>query len=326
MSAPSSPFPFDDHDVDLKNPWLAAGLALVLPGLGHLYQGRNFKAGVYCVCILGLFFTGQALGEWKVVYLANSESSGRLSVGRRVEIVGRLLQGYGAQFPVGVVAWPAIWQSQRYSDPLNSDDEVRIDAPISAPFEGGIWINSAHQGPVMLAPLAGTIRLEKKGRAVVGRFEGTSIDGREVSLKVRVVELGRQVGASELRPIVAGLPNIPNWPDWLESSELRIPPEAQPYISGGIERPFWNWYQVPLGKAGVDRLITKLGANAEIAWVFTWIAGLLNILAIWDAFDGPAYGIGTERELNRSRRGKDKTNGETDADSAPAPAPAGQAV
>src|SRR5690606_16735778 len=45
--------------VDLKNPMLAAGLALLVPGLGHAYQGRNFKAAIFFVCILGLFFTGQ---------------------------------------------------------------------------------------------------------------------------------------------------------------------------------------------------------------------------------------------------------------------------
>ena len=28
--------------------------------------------------------------------------------------------------------------------------------------------------------------------------------------------------------------------------------------------------------------------------MFTWIAGLLNLMAIWDAYDGPAYGYGDE--------------------------------
>lgn len=308
MSASSSVATFGDQDVNLKNPWLAAGLALLLPGLGHLYQGRNFKAGVYCICILGLFFTGQALGEWKVVYLANGESSGRLSVGRRVEIVGRLLQGYGAQFPVGAMAWPAIVQSRRYNDRLNTADDVQIDAPLSAAFEGGIWIDSAHQGEVMVVPLTGTVQLKKQGRAVVGQFAGTTPEGHATSLDFHVVELARPIAANEMRKVVGGLAEIPQWFEIPEG--LRIMPGSVPYFRGGIERPFWDWYQVPLGKDGVDRLIADLGANAEIAWVFTWIAGLLNILAIWDAFDGPAYGIGTARESKRSQRDKGEGKGE----------------
>lgn len=324
MSAPSSFTAYGDEDVNLKNPWLAAGLALLLPGLGHLYQGRNFKAGVYCVCILGLFFTGQALGEWKVVYLANGESSGRLSVGRRVEIVGRLLQGYGAQFPVGAVAWPAIVQSRRYNDRLNADDDVHIDVPLSAPFEGGIWVDSAHQGEMMVVPLTGTVALKRRGRAVIGQFEGTTKEGREASLAFHVFELGRPIAARELRPVEGKLTEIPNWIEMPE--DVRAMPGAMPYLKGGIERPFWDWYQVPLGNDGVDRLISELGANAEIAWVFTWIAGLLNILAIWDAFDGPAYGIGTERESKRGERDKGEEKGKKKRGSAREAEPAGQAV
>ena len=54
--------------VDLKNKWLAAVLAFLVPGLGHAYQRRRFKAVIYFSCVLGMFFTGMTLGEWKVVY------------------------------------------------------------------------------------------------------------------------------------------------------------------------------------------------------------------------------------------------------------------
>ncbi|MFN9825440.1 MAG: hypothetical protein ACK58J_14935, partial [Planctomyces sp.] len=32
----------------------------------------------------------------------------------------------------------------------------------------------------------------------------------------------------------------------------------------------------------------------DVAAVLTWIAGLLNLMAIWDAAQGPAYGYGDE--------------------------------
>ena len=38
----------------------------------------------------------------------------------------------------------------------------------------------------------------------------------------------------------------------------------------------------------------RLGRSYEIALLFTWVAGLLNLLAIWDAYEGPAYGYGDE--------------------------------
>jgi hypothetical protein len=54
--------------VPLKNRALAALLAFLVPGLGHAYQGRYGKAILYAVCILGLFFVGMALGDWKILY------------------------------------------------------------------------------------------------------------------------------------------------------------------------------------------------------------------------------------------------------------------
>lgn len=90
------------NQVDLKNARLAALLAWLVPGLGHLYQGRRGKAFLYFVCILGLFFTGMVMGEWKIVYwrwvnpLHSSEDF-------RI--------WYPAQFWVGLVTFPAVIQA-----------------------------------------------------------------------------------------------------------------------------------------------------------------------------------------------------------------------
>jgi len=55
-------------DVELRDPWLAAFLAWVVPGLGHLYQRRTAKGLLFLVCILGTFFFGLYLGDGHVVY------------------------------------------------------------------------------------------------------------------------------------------------------------------------------------------------------------------------------------------------------------------
>ena len=47
----------------LKNPFLAAFLAWLVPGLGHWYQGRKAKAGLFFVCIMSVFLFGCYLGS-----------------------------------------------------------------------------------------------------------------------------------------------------------------------------------------------------------------------------------------------------------------------
>ncbi|MBV8265989.1 MAG: hypothetical protein JO252_06560, partial [Planctomycetaceae bacterium] len=47
--------------VPLRNPYKAALLAWLVPGLGHFYQGRTGKGILYAACILSLYFLGFAL-------------------------------------------------------------------------------------------------------------------------------------------------------------------------------------------------------------------------------------------------------------------------
>lgn len=57
----------------MKDPAVAGVLAWLLPGLGHLYQGRTAKGLLFFVCLMGTFVWGMYLGEWKVVYWAWDE-------------------------------------------------------------------------------------------------------------------------------------------------------------------------------------------------------------------------------------------------------------
>lgn len=97
--------------VDLKDPALAAFLAWLIPGLGHLYQGRRGKAGLFFVCIMGTFLYGLYLGSdsdpndgkdlgWgRVVYVSWRDGDKRLK--------------YLCQVGVGLPALPAVVQSIR---------------------------------------------------------------------------------------------------------------------------------------------------------------------------------------------------------------------
>lgn len=310
----SSPAPTAEHAVDLKNRWLAAGLALVVPGLGHLYQGRIFKAVVYGVCILGLFFSGQALGDWKVVYLSDSEAGGRFAAGGG--LVKRLLQGYGAQFPVGVFAWPAIVQNDRYQSQRN-DARVDLAGPLTSEFVGDLRYQAPGGKVQPLVGVTGTVSLEPAGESARGKLLGTTADGKPIEIQIAsVFDLGRKVSANERRTLKAKIAALPDG--------VRPPAGADVWLDGWVPRPLRDRYQVPLGDQGEDELTAKLGGRLEIAYVFTWIAGLLNVLAIWDALDGPAYGLGNEPELNRKRRKDDEEPDASRPDRIRRPEPAGR--
>ena len=51
-----------------KDPFVAAVLAWLVPGAGHLYLGRRVKAAVFFVLITASFVYGLSLGEFKNVY------------------------------------------------------------------------------------------------------------------------------------------------------------------------------------------------------------------------------------------------------------------
>ena len=60
----------------------------------------------------------------------------------------------------------------------------------------------------------------------------------------------------------------------------------------------------------LSRLHYELGKTYDLAMVYTWIAALLNVLVLWDAFEGPAYGYGDETpegDSDASKPGKTAT-------------------
>ena len=70
-------------------------------------------------------------------------------------------------------------------------------------------------------------------------------------------------------------------------------------LRGSIPRSFWDRFEAPpdeeerdLDRAYLLDLHRQLGKFYELALTFTMIAGLLNILVILDAVEGPAYGYG----------------------------------
>lgn len=88
----------NEQTVALRDPGLAALLAWLLPGLGHLYQRRTAKGVLFMSVILATYFMGLFLGEGRVVYASFGPQEVRLH--------------YLSQVGVGLPALPALVQWQ----------------------------------------------------------------------------------------------------------------------------------------------------------------------------------------------------------------------
>jgi hypothetical protein len=89
--------PLTSQVVELRDPWVAAILAWLVPGLGHIYQGRTAKGLLFMICILSTFFYGLYLSDGRAVYASWVEGDKRLY--------------YLCQVFVGLPALPALLQN-----------------------------------------------------------------------------------------------------------------------------------------------------------------------------------------------------------------------
>jgi len=255
-------------------------LAFLIPGAGHLYQKRTLKAGIFFVGILSLFFGGMILGNWQPVYsqvVSGPGPSVQMLPGD-VQLRKSYSIGYTAQVLVGLPALPSLVQQLRFK--ADNGVEQSLTTEISSEFVG---VFGSHD---VFVPVTGTLTLKPdKLGAGTGTFSGVTRNGTAVSADIdeAPVNLGRSVFGSPRREIsIAGLKNV---------RIERVNPDK---LHGTVSRPFLIWYLATRDNGELDRLHGKLSQNYDIACVFTWIAGLLNLMAIWDAYDGPAYGYGDE--------------------------------
>jgi hypothetical protein len=274
-----------DTRVDLKNQLIAGVLAFLIPGAGHWYQGRRFKATIYSVCILTLFVWGMILGSWQPVYsqLVHRMRAESAQLEKATPATNFSF-GYAAQFFAGAPAFPALIQESRFR---NEKAELDIlDAPITSDFSGILRLQTENGesaravfGQINIAPVNPEGSREIEGTLTViqdGKTEEFGIGG--------ALEIGREVFGSPRRDLRCSV---------VSTNGLELPTNGT--LQGTVARSFLNWFQAPRDSQELDRLHGDLSRKFDIASVFTWIAGLLNLLAIWDAADGPAYGYGDEK-------------------------------
>lgn len=267
------------HPWKTSDPWISGILAYLIPGAGHLYQGRHFKAILYGVCILGTFFYGTLLADWKAVEVPT-------------DFRIRQRPGYLMQVGVGLPALTAAVQTMRYEKSLERIDFERssdmdgflgqLKAPIDAEFRGDVGTFDLDRAEIV--NVTGRVRLEPAlddlGSPVVTgtlTFEGPEGGTEELALGGRV----------RVRPRIYG-----NRRRKLKCDVVNADGVSIGLVEGSVPRGFIDWYQVPLEPEDEQVLNQRLGKRLELALVYTWVAGLLNVLAVWDCVSGPAYGIG----------------------------------
>lgn len=318
-----------DPRVNLRNPIVAAVLAYLIPGAGHFYQRRFFKAAIYFVCVLGVFFWGCSLGEAKAVHLRWDKQA------RPGQTRQRTL-GYLAQVGVGTPALAALVQHQRYKGQLDAREEGdyapnEIIESFDTEFSGRLMHSKIGHGSVT-GRLVGELRVGDYGYSRV--FEGTLQGAMENGDPVEVTLVGT-AGGFEIGPRICGLDNVtiaplgggaaePQYAADRRRFSCHIEGDDEHYgstneIEGTIPRSFANHFQVPLSDEALQHLNGTLGKRYELALVYTWIAGLLNLLAVWDAAAGPAYGYGDEEEEEKGENSSASAESPS-SESSPAPA------
>ena len=95
--------PDDGAAIDLRRPELAVLLAWLVPGLGHLYQGRTRKGVLFMTVVLTTFVAGLWLGNGRVVYASWRSPDTRW--------------WFACQAGVGVAALPAVVQTMAINGP-----------------------------------------------------------------------------------------------------------------------------------------------------------------------------------------------------------------
>jgi hypothetical protein len=116
---------------------LGGVLSYLIPGLGQIVQGRWTKGVFFMATLLTMFFAGQAMGEWRNVYLpavakgpeenfANNPWKWTGPLKPFANILHHRWQ-FAGQFWIGVPAWPALWQY--------------MDMPVPAEETSPFWHN-----------------------------------------------------------------------------------------------------------------------------------------------------------------------------------------
>lgn len=163
-------------EVDLREPYLAAFLAWLWPGAGHLYQRRFTKAFIYMICVLGMFFYGLGLGRGRCVYASWKENDKRwqyaLQIGTGLPAIPAAIQNFktrdgGEPFWVIAERYPKLEGVNESESYKIIDQENRIDF-VGEPLKDGFMAPPAGDFSVDYIDVLGAWHREMRHRFEIG--------------------------------------------------------------------------------------------------------------------------------------------------------------
>ncbi len=265
-----------------RHDWAAAFLSYLVPGLGQIFQGRVGKGVLFLLCVYGLFFYGLALGNWQNVCLPRVSPYRSFRLGEP-QLDALLSEGV----PADVVSRLKQQRDKNGRLIVFDNDFGSKDAFLAALRE-------------VLTP------------AEVEQYRNRIFAAGGVKDDTRFPEVTLPLGITVPKPVAYRVPflgqfwvGVVAWPAliqyWFYDEEL------------DSDRP-----APVLGK--VMRTPTEEESNLmqnhndktwDLGWVYTVIAGVLNVMVIYDALVGPAYIPGAGDDKKQAAR--DKKTGAKDA-------------
>ncbi|MCA9039536.1 MAG: hypothetical protein KDA65_04235 [Planctomycetaceae bacterium] len=274
-----------DPRIPQKNRSLAALLAFLVPGLGHYYQGRLFKASLYAICIIGTYTYGLAMADGNGVY--THQVNGTQSM-RNFPFLAQA--GFGS---VGLVS---IVQSQRYfGQDFQSQNIYPFEAGLNQQTLATITYNNPEEGVLKNIPGLVTFASNQEIGEAQGEFL-TEIDGQQARFLLAEPSCNEpQLSAKETWTLDATV---------LEEVAGQVRPVGR--LQAEIPRSFLDEFCMPPEVSTIDSWYNQVGGRRyDLAVTLTMIAGLLNLLAVWDCFDGPAHGYGDEQPEEKPEKTPD---------------------
>jgi TM2 domain-containing membrane protein YozV len=176
--------PDDGATIDLRNPFLAAALSWLVPGLGQIYQGRRFKGGLFMAALLGSLVFGLWLGGGRVVYAAWRPGEPRLA--------------FIGQSGIGAVAIPAALQS------------LRLHGPAQEPhFASGLFAPPLRPGQLVSPAYAARLARTEPGVGADDFFDRPPFKQfKRDQLSIWQRRLGRRFEIGTLYTVIAGMLNV----------------------------------------------------------------------------------------------------------------------
>ena len=220
--------------IDLRDRWLAAFLAWLVPGAGHLYQRRYGKGLLFMTCILCTFYYGIFLGSSNVVYASFRKADHRPADDGVLQDDARY--AYLCQVGIGLPAVPAMIQARRMAGP--NPKPPLWDGYMAPPVLVGQRVHSAWAERL----------IEISANEGIGDFD-------EENFHNYYDNMGREI--------------LPNYRRYLPEREGENRNDANSIAN---ELSMWHLHY---------------SSMFDLGTVFTMIAGLLNVLVIFDAWGGP---------------------------------------